>query len=87
MTCCVCGKAKPPRARGRTCGDRICRGLLSARREASYQPQWPSVGGEIVADFSGHDVDARDGGYGFKIIRADDRSYAGCSAAYAAGVA
>jgi hypothetical protein len=60
---------------------------LSLQQDASYQPQWPTISGEIVADFSGHDVDARDGGFGFKIIRADDRSYTGCSAAYAAGVA
>ena len=91
--CPICNNPKPSRVRGKTCGSRVCRGKLSAQTYKmtppypAWEPQWPTLRAVVQADFSAHEVVAKDGGYGFKIIKADDRSYAGCSAAYAAGIA
>lgn len=92
---CACGEPVRVSERGtrrKTCGRRQCRGFSAADTTDGYfegerQIHWPVVTGEVFADFSGQNVAARDGGFGFKIVRADDRSYAGCSAAYTAGVA
>ncbi len=88
--CVICGKPVRDDCRGRrrsTCGSRVCRGKASANLAHREGPGWPVVTGEVAADFSGQNVAARDGGFGFKIVSADRQSYAGCSAAYAAGVA
>lgn len=92
---CACGKPVSIGKRGTarvTCGDHRCRGMASGggRKQAdddSYSPGWPQVTGPVEADFWAHNIATTDGGYGFKIVRADDRSYAGCSAAYTAGMA
>lgn len=92
-TRCLCGAPRGRDARGRlklTCGSRPCRAKASVNIRFRPNPEvleWPKVSGEVIADFSAHEIAAKDGGYGFKIIKADDRSYAGCSAAYTAGVA
>jgi hypothetical protein len=85
---CMCGKPLLRGSRGRkrrTCGNMGCRGVLQGPA-TGYAPgehvlQWPEVTGEVAADFSAHNVDARDGGFGVKIVRGDDRSYVGCSLA------
>ena len=75
----------------RPVGGTKCRGFSAARgKDIGYAEErvvhWPVVTGEVVADFSQHNVAAKDGGFGMKIVRADARSYTGCSAAYATGV-
>jgi hypothetical protein len=92
---CACGKPvhiAANRSRRKTCGRRQCRGFSAAMKCDGYfdgerELQWPKVMGPIEADFSAHEITPRDGGFGFKIVRADARSYTGCSAAYTAGVA
>ncbi len=90
---CSCGRpvSVNSRHKRKTCGKRECRGFSAARASDDYAADeravpWPVVTGPIEADFSRHEVAAKDGGDGMKIIKADARSYTGCSAAYAAGV-
>ena len=91
---CSCGDpvSVNGRHRRKTCGKHECRGFSAAKASDDYAAgervlPWPVVTGPVEADFSQHEVAAKDGGYGFKILKADARSYTGCSAAYAAGVA
>lgn len=87
---CFCGK---PLRRSfgvtrKTCGDRACLGFNAAAfttyADGEQRVPWPKVTGPVVADFSPYEVVAKDGGWGLKIVKADDRSYSGCSAAYTA---
>lgn len=91
---CVCGKpvaiASRDCRRRKTCGSTECRSFAQGPREFvkdEHEPPWPVVTGPITADFSGQNVNPGDGGFGMRIVKADVRSYTGCSAAYAAGVA
>ncbi len=47
---------------------------------AGYEPHWPIITGELVADFSGQNVVTNDGG-ARRISRPDYRSMTGCTAA------
>jgi hypothetical protein len=90
---CACGEPLQ-RLRfktNKTCGKRECLGYAEKGFEdyadGERHVPWPVVTGPVVADFSPHEVDAPDGGWGRKFIRKDERSYTGCTAAYAMGVA
>jgi len=48
-----------------------------------WEPPWPQITGEVIADFSGHEVVTNDGG-ARRIDRPLIRSGCGCAAGYCA---
>lgn len=86
-----CGKPAGNRIGGgynATCGGDECRTYVQALYAAQSHggkdaPAFPRITGEIVADFSPHNLTFRSTGFA-RMPRPDSGSYTGCSAAYAA---